>query len=369
MDHPPILPATVAVPADGPAVDPIPGPVPVSAELARRLRTMPKVELHVHLEGATDAETVWAMAERNGTPLPAPTLAAWRAFYAFRDFDHFIEVYTAAAGAMRTPEDWAFMVERFVAAQAAQHVVYTEAFLSASFMVGALPTDAVLDALAAGVAAGEARHGVRVRFIPDIARHLPETQAAVLDFATRGRDRGLFLGLGLGGPEAGWPPELFRDTYAEARRRGLRLVAHAGETAGPESVRGAVEALGAERIGHGVRSVEDPAVLALLRERRIPLEVCPTSNYRLKVVAPGAAHPIRALVDAGVVCTVNSDDPPMFGTTLTDEYLRLAGQGFTWAELWALGRNALDAAFLADADRAAYAARFDAWAAGLSGAA
>ncbi len=330
-------------------------------DLDRRLRTMPKVELHVHLEGATDADTVWAMARRNGVSLPAATPGAWRDFYAFRDFDHFIEVYTAAAGAMRTAEDWAFMAERFAAGQGAQGVLYTEAFLSASFMLDALPADALIDALAAGAAAGEARHGARVRFIPDIARHLPHTQRAVLDFATRGRDRGLFLGLGLGGPEVGFPPELFRDTYAEARRRGLRVVAHAGETEGAASVRGAVEALGAERIGHGVRSLEDPAVIAMLRERRVPLEVCPTSNYRLKVVPEGAPHPLRALVDAGVVCTVNSDDPPMFGTTLVDEYRLLARQGFGWDELWALNLNAVDAAFLADADRAALRARFAAW--------
>lgn len=343
-----------------------PTPAPPADALARRLRAMPKVELHVHLEGAMDADAVWAMAERNGARLPAATPEAWRAFYAFRDFDHFIEVYIAAASAVRTPEDWAFMAERFAAGQAAQHVVYTEAFLSASLMVAgphALPPEALLDALEAGAAAGERAHGARVRFIPDVARHVPATQRAVLDFAVLGHERGLFLGLGLGGPEVGFPPELFRDTYAEARRRGLRLVAHAGETVGAASVRGAVEALGAERIGHGVRCLEDPAVVALLRERRVPLEVCPTSNYHLKVVPEGAPHPLRAMVDAGLVCTVNSDDPGMFATTLTDEYLLLARQGFTWDELWALGGNALDAAFLGEAERAGYRARFRAWAA------
>jgi adenosine deaminase len=219
------------------------------------------------------------MAARNGTRrCPRRRRRSGAGFYAFRDFDHFIRVYTAAARAMRTPEDWAFMVEHFCAGQAAQRVLYTEAFLSASLMLEHLPADVLLDALAAGLAAGEARHGVRVRFIPDVARHVPHTQAAVLDFATRGRDRGLFLGLGLGGPEVGFPPELFRATYAEARRRGLRLVAHAGETVGAASVRGAVEALGAERIGHGVRCLEDPAVVALLAERRIPLESAPPAT-------------------------------------------------------------------------------------------
>ncbi|GJG86023.1 adenosine deaminase [Gemmatimonadetes bacterium T265] len=334
---------------------------PLPPELDRRLREMPKVELHVHLEGAMDADAVWAMAERNGTPLPAASIDEWRSFYAFRDFDHFITVYTAAARAMRTPEDWAFMAERFCAGQAAQHVVYTEAFLSASLMLQTLPPAVLVDALAAGVAAGEARHGVRVRFIPDIARHVPDTQRAVLDFVSLGHERGLFLGLGLGGPEVGFPPELFRETYAEARRRGLRVVAHAGETVGAAGVRGALEALGAERIGHGVRVLEDPALVELARARGVPFEVCPTSNYRLKVVPEGAPHPIRAMVDAGLLCTVNSDDPPMFGTTLVDEYRRLARQGFAWDELWALNANALGAAFLGDAERAAYRARFDAW--------
>lgn len=337
---------------------------PLPPALDRRLREMPKVELHVHLEGAMDADAVWAMAARNGTPLPATSLDEWRSFYAFRDFDHFITVYTAAARAMRTPEDWAFMVERFCAGQAAQHVVYTEAFLSASLMLQTLPPDVLVDALAAGLAAGETRHGVRVRFIPDIARHVPDTQRAVLDFVSLGHERGIFLGLGLGGPEVGFPPELFTETYAEARRRGLHVVAHAGETVGAASVRGALDMLGVERIGHGIRVLDDPAVVARARERRVPFEVCPTSNYRLKVVPEGAPHPIRAMLDAGLVCTVNSDDPPMFGTTLVDEYRLLARQGFTWDELWALNGNALAAAFLSDAERAAYRAQFDAWAAG-----
>jgi adenosine deaminase len=322
---------------------------------------MPKVELHVHLEGATDPDAAWAMAARNGVRLPARTLEEWRAFYAFRDFDHFIEVYTAAAGAIRTPEDWAFMAERFCAGQAAQNVRYTEAFLSASFLLARLPAGAVLDALAAGVAAGERRHGVRVRFIPDVARHTPDTRWAVLDFCSLGQERGLFLGLGLGGPERGFPPEPFADVYREARARGLRMVAHAGETAGAESVRGAVEVLGAERVGHGVRVLEDAGLVAELRDRGVPFEVCPTSNYRLKVVREGAPHPIRRMADAGLVCTVNSDDPPMFGTTLVGEYERLARQGFGWAELWAMNRNALGAAFLDDAERARLAAEFDAF--------
>jgi adenosine deaminase len=162
---------------------------------------------------------------------------------------------------------------------------------------------------------------------------------------------GVVVGLGLGGREVGHPPEGFADVYAEARRQGLRVVAHAGETAGAASVRGALDSLGAERIGHGVRCLEDPALVEWLRAGRVPLEVCPTSNYRLGVVPPGRPHPIRRMVDAGLCCTLNSDDPPMFGTDLAGEYGLLAGQGFTWEELWRLNLNTLEATFLPEGEK------------------
>lgn len=313
---------------------------------------MPKVEIHVHLEGATSPETVFDMAARNGVALPAASLEEWREFYRFRDFNHFVEVYVAATGAMRTPEDWSWMIEDFLRRQAEQRVRYSEVFLSASLQLGRLSADEWLRALAEGAARGEARYGSRARFIPDISREVPETRQRVLDFVLRGRATGLVIGLGLGGPEVGFPPELFMDVYAEARRQGLHVVAHAGETGGPASIWGALDALGAERIGHGVRCLEDPGLVAALRDRRIPLEVSPTSNYCLGVAAPGAPHPIRRMVDAGLYCTVNSDDPPMFGATLTGEYRLLAEQGFSWEELWRLNRNALEATFLDEEEKA-----------------
>ena len=341
------------------------GAMAVPEALTRRLDAMPKVELHVHLEGATSAETVYAMAQRNGVALPAASLEEWRQFYRFRDFDHFVEVYVLATRAMRTPEDWSAMVEDFLRRQAAQNVRYSEAFLSASLQLGRIPDDEWLAALAAGAAAGEAKYGSRVRFIPDISRELPETRHRVLEFVLKARSGGLVIGMGLGGPEVGFPPEGYADVYAEARRQGARVVAHAGETGGPESVRGALDALGAERIGHGVRCLDDPALVEALRARQVPMEVSPTSNYCLSVVAPGDAHPIRRMVDAGLYCTVNSDDPPMFGTDLNREYRLLAAQGFSWEELWRLNRNAIDATFLADVEKARLHAEWDRFASGL----
>jgi adenosine deaminase len=323
-------------------------------EIERRIQAMPKAEVHVHLEGATDAETVWRMAARNGVALPAPNLDAWRDFYRFRDFDHFLEVYAAACRAMRTPEDWSLMAESFLAGQVRQNVRYSEAFLSVSHQAGKIPHGELLHALREGAATGQARHGVRVAFIADIARQLPESRWDVLEFALAGKDHGVVIGLGLGGREVGHSPEGFADVYAEAKRQGLRAVAHAGETAGADSVRGALDSLRAERIGHGVRCLEDPGLVERLRVERVPLEVCPTSNYRLGVVPPGQPHPIRRMVDAGLFCTLNSDDPPMFGTDLACEYRLLAGQGFTWEELWRLNLATLEAAFLPEAEKEPY---------------
>lgn len=224
-----------------------------------------------------------------------------------------------------------------------------------------LPLDELIEALLEGARRGEALCGTRLRFIPDIARDFPESRHRVLDFAIQGQERGLFIGLGLGGKEIGFPPELFADVYAEARRQGLHVVAHAGETGGPQSVWGALHSLRAERIGHGVRALEDAQLIDYLRQTRVPLDVSPHSNYCLKVVPTYQPHPIRALLDQGVYVTLNTDDPPMFSTHLTQEYALLARQGFSWEELWQLNLNALEASFLPDEARAIYRSEWEAF--------
>ncbi len=310
------------------------------------LSAMPKVEIHVHLEGAQTPEAIWAMAERNGVSLPARSLEEWKSFYSFRDFAHFIDVFIACSRCMRTAADFAAMTVDFHRTQAAQQVLYTEAFLSASLFVGRIPTQELIAALADACAEGRERYGVEVRFIPDIARNFPDSQRDVLDFTLAGQRDGLFVGLGLGGIEAGYPPSLFTETFARARDAGLHVVAHGGEGAGADHVRDAVLLLGAERIGHGIRALEDAATVELLRSRRIPMEVCPVSNYRTGVVAAGDRHPIFAMLDAGLFCTVNSDDPSMFGTSLVGEYRYLASQGMTQVQLQHLAAGAIDATFL-----------------------
>lgn len=324
------------------------------------LEAMPKVELHVHIEGAQLPETIWDMARRNDVALPASSLEEWKRWYAFRDFAHFIEVYLAASRAMRTARDFHDMVVAFHAYQASQNIVYSEAFLSASLFVDSIPWDDLIAALGDALQEGLDEHGVQVRLIPDIARNFPDSKERVLRFTLQGQEAGVFIGLGLGGLEAGFPPELFRAEFEEARRNGLRVVAHAGEGAGAESVRGAVEALQAERIGHGIRCLEDDDVVAMLRERPIPLEVCPTSNYRTGMVAAGDPHPILGMLDAGLLVTVNSDDPPMFATSLTREYQWLYEQGVSLERLWRCNLDALRSSFLEDHARASLAERLSA---------
>jgi adenosine deaminase len=304
-----------------------PGAGALSPELDAWVVAMPKVELHVHLEGAQLPETIWAMAQRNGVTLPAASLEEWKRFYEYRDFAHFIEVYIAASRAMKTARDFY------------ENIVYTEAFLSASLFVDSIPWDALFEAFQEGCAVGSDRHGVEVRFIPDIARNFPQSKRRVLEFTLAGQKAGVFIGLGLGGLEAGYPPELFVDEFAEARSNGLHVVAHAGEGAGPESIWGAVDLLKAERIGHGIRCLEDPSLVAMLRERQIPLEVCPTSNYRTGVVPKGAPHPIMKMIELGLNVTINSDDPPMFGTSLTEEYRNVVRWGATPQEVTTRSRS------------------------------
>jgi adenosine deaminase len=329
--------------------------------LERRFELMPKAEIHVHLEGATDAETSYLIARRNDAPLPVATLEEWRRYFAFRDFPHFIDVYRATTDTIRTNDDLALMIAQFYVSQARQNIRYTEAFMSMSLHLRRLTATQILDALAQGIERGQTATDARVAFIADISREDVATQDAVLELAIRGQRRGLIVGIGLGGLEAPFPPRLFRETYRRAADAGLQVVAHAGEAAGHESVREAVEELGVTRIGHGIRVVESDETMALMRTKSIAFEVCPVSNYALGSTPADQPHPIRRMLDAGLRCTLNSDDPAMFSTDLASQYAELAKQGFTWDELWALNCATLDATFLAPDEKAAYRREWEAF--------
>ncbi len=314
------------------------------------IRAMPKVELHVHLEGSIRPATLLALAERNRVGLPSQDLEGLREFYRFTDFDHFIKVYFAITGCLKTVADYSLVAYEFGADMARQNIRYAEVTFTPHTNVtnSGLPLEEILAGLNDGRARAAADFGIEFGWVLDIVRDNPDSRHEVVEWAVDAMDQGV-IGLGLGGTETGHPPEWFADAYAVAREAGLHSVPHAGELAGPESVWGAIHALEAERIGHGVRSAEDPSLVDYLRQHQIPLEICPTSEVCLGVYPSYAAHPVRWLWEQGVYVTINSDDPPMFNTDLVGEYQAMADHlGFTAAELEKLSLNALQASFLPD---------------------
>ena len=322
---------------------------------------MPKAELHVHLEGSVHPATLLDLGRKHGVALPFRDVAGARDWFRFRDFPHFVEVYIAICNVLLDPEDYERALWELALDARRQNTRYLEVtFAPASPLnprTRAVP-DVVLRGLRAARRRARVELGVDVQFILDPVRGRPREDVwALACWCADNLGDGL-IGLGLGGNEVGNPATRYAEAFAWARDAGARLTLHAGETVGPESVRDAL-AVGAERIGHGVRAVEDSALVAELVARGVTLEVAPTSNVCLGVYPSIGAHPFRALHDAGVLVTINSDDPPMFDTTLTDEYRTLAEQhAFTTDELAALSLRAVQAAFLPDAERAALAAAY-----------
>ena len=300
------------------------------------IRGLPKAELHVHHVGSASPRIVSELAERHPGTVPSDP-EQLRAFYEFRDFAHFIEVYLAVVDLIRTPEDVRLLTYEIAREMAeGQSVRYAELTCTpyTSVMSG-VPIEAYTEAIEDARVAAERDFGLVLRWIYDIPGELGVPSAdATLGYALDHAPDGL-VGFGLGGPEMGVSRPQFEPHFAAARAAGLRSVPHAGETTGPETIWHAIRSLGAERIGHGTSAAADPALLAHLAEQRIPLEVCPSSNVATRAVASLDEHPLRAFVDAGVVVTINSDDPPMFSTTLNREYeiaadlLGLDEQGIT----------------------------------------
>jgi adenosine deaminase len=326
-------------------------------EFARR---MPKAELHVHLEGSIRPATLLQLAERNGFGLPAQDEDGLREFYRFRSFSHFIEVYVTITCCLQTVDDYRLIAYEFGADCARQNIRYAEATFSilTNVRYTGLQWQAILEGLNDGRARARDEFGVDWRWVFDIVRDIPDTQDEVVEIALAAREQGV-VALGLGGSEAGFRADLFPRSFQRAREAGLGRVPHSGETAGPESIWSTLRLLHPDRIGHGVRCVEDPSLVDHLREHQIPLEVCPTSNVCLGVFPDYAAHPLRQLWDWGLYITVNSDDPPLFDTDLEREYGILIDHfGFTADELEQVSLNAVRASLLPPSEKAALEAEF-----------
>jgi adenosine deaminase len=321
----------------------------VNPDLAAFVAGLPKAELHVHHVGSASPQAVAQLAERHAgsTPVPAdPDELA--EYFTFTDFAHFVEVYLTVVDLIRTPEDVWTLTYEVARDLAAQNVRYAELTVTPySTVTRGVAAPAFCEAIEDARHRAEADFGVVLRWCFDIPGEAgPAAAELTLEIALSDRPDGL-VSFGLGGPEIGVPREQFAPYFAKARAAGLHSVPHAGESTGPDTVWDAIRHLGAERIGHGIAAARDPELLAYLAGAGIALEVCPTSNVRTRSVRSLAEHPLPALVAAGVPVTINSDDPPMFSTTLNDEYLIATGLlGLDRAGVADLARAGVEASFL-----------------------
>lgn len=319
-------------------------------KLARLCAAMPKVELHVHLEGSIRPETVLKLAQKNGVSLPADTLEGLRAWYAFRDFRHFVEVYVAVTKCIKNAEDLEFVVREFVEDRKSQNILQTEATFSASTVAKfiGIPWAEQEKALTRGIDYAQ-ELGLGLGFVLDIVRgDTLESARQVTEWAIGSE---AVVALGLAGEEhRGTRP--YQSCFDLAMEAGLPIVPHAGETLGPESVWETLECTKPLRIGHGVRSMEDPKLVDHLIQAGTPLEVCPSSNVALGVFPTLEEHPLPKMLDAGLYVTLNSDDPPMFGSNLSEEFERCA-EAFEFNEdvIWSLLVNAANAAILSPSEK------------------
>jgi aminodeoxyfutalosine deaminase len=281
----------------------------------------PRIELHVHLEGAIRPPLLQQMARRNDTPIGAMSLSEIEALYAFTDFPGFIDAWVRCSDAVRTGRDLHDLVVGYAAEAASHGAVYVEGIFSpAETARRGAAWDDLFAGATAGIPEAEERFGVVMRLTPDIPRGFSQEEAeTTVRFSAAYRDRGV-VGVGLGGLEAEYPPEPYARAFAMAHDEGLGAVPHAGEVVGPASIRGALDALQADRLRHGIRAIEDPALVAELAARGIVLDVCPTSNVFTGAVASLEAHPLPQLMAAGVRCTLNTDDPAFFHTDLGREH-------------------------------------------------
>jgi aminodeoxyfutalosine deaminase len=297
-----------------------------------------KIELHVHLEGTIRALTLLRLARRNGITLPTDTVEGVRKLYQYRDFAHFIEVWILTTNVLRTADDFRQVLVDYAREATRHNAVYLEAIFSPRERVArGVSWETIFSGYCDGVVQAEEECGVVVRLTPDVDRGASDDEACeVARWAVRFRDRGV-VGLGLGGAETAAPAAQYLSAFQLARDSGLGCVPHTGEICGPESIRDVLDVLGPDRIRHGIRAVEDPGLVRELVDRKVVLDVTPTSNVRTRAVPSLQAHPLPRLVEAGVLCSISTDDPAMFDTDLSHEYALAGAMGVDPAMAFAAG--------------------------------
>lgn len=318
--------------------------------LPELLRTMPKAELHVHIEGTLEPELIFALAQRNGVTLPYDSVQALRTAYAFTDLQSFLDIYYAGASVLLHEQDFHDMAMAYFHRAAADHIVHAELFFDPqTHTARGISIETVIHGLKRGCDTARDELGISSALILCFLRHLSEVDAfQTLEQALPHREH--FIGIGLDSSERGNPPEKFARVFTRCRELGLRIVAHAGEEGPASYIRDALDLLGVERIDHGVRCVEDPQLVERLVRERIPLTVCPLSNIKLRVFDTMADHNVMTLLEAGLCVTVNSDDPAYFGGYLNQNFLEMFGALPTLDARHAveLAKNSFDASFVSD---------------------
>jgi adenosine deaminase len=334
---------------------------PVTAErMPELLRRMPKAELHIHIEGSLEPEQMFELAQRNGVAVPFKDVETLRAAYVFNNLQEFLDIYHAGTKVLKTEQDFYDMACAYLARASADNVLHAELFFDTQTHTGhGLSTETVINGLYRACADAPARFGMTASLILCFLRHLSEQEAfECLEQAMPMRDK--LVGIGLASSEQGHPPEKFAKVFARARELGFRLVAHAGEEGPPAYIWNALDVLKVERIDHGVQAFNDAALMRRLDQERIPLTVCPLSNLKLRVFPTLAQHNLHRMLDAGIVATVNSDDPAYFGGYINENYTQtFAALGMNATHAYQLARNSFDASFIEPSQRAKYVARLD----------
>ena len=340
----------------------------LSPELTTFIQRIPKTELHCHLEGAIQPKTLLELAARHGIALPFSDEEGARKFYEFTSLNQFLEIFALACSTLRTAADFETITVDLAADAHRQGIPYREVFFTYAYHQRRnIPWEEVVGGIAAGRKIAKEKFGVELWFIADIDRTIsPQDGIRTVEMANASRDAAGIIGIGLDSQEIGYPARRHKPAYDLAKQLGLRRVAHAGEDVGPGSVWDALMALDIERVDHGVRSIDDPELVKLLVERQTPLTVCPLSNVELKVYPSIAAHPVKRLLDAGVLVMLNSDDPPMFHCDVLDNYYAVADTYQLDADaITQLARNSFKATFQSETEKASSLQRFDTEAARL----
>ena len=319
------------------------------------LRGMPKAELHIHIEGSLEPELIFALAERNQVPLAYPSVEALRAAYAFSNLQSFLDIYYAGASVLLHEADFYDMARAYLRRAVQDNVVHAEIFFDPqTHTARGVPIEAVIHGLHRACADARTEWGISSSLILCFLRHLSEEDAfQTLEQALPLQDK--FIGVGLDSSEVGHPPEKFARVFARCRELGFHLVAHAGEEGPPAYIWSALDVLKVERIDHGVQALRDPALVQRLAHERVALTVCPLSNQKLRVFPDLKDHNLKALLDAGLAATVNSDDPAYFGGYINDNFTQVfAATGMTARHAYQLAFNSFEASFAPDADKRAW---------------